>query len=270
MDEYDRSRLVEPTERGELILTDEQLTASLNVIKWEQEQLYSYKAHHEDGKMPFIKSAITIFSLFVTGMIALFAAASKYDINIFKVEEYYILFSIVVIGLCFINLAIIKYIVWKRAEGIKISRQINCNRQAIDSILYHSLVGNYPPNEEKLRKRKTLYGETLGKHRKLETNNDPLREGQEFFFKSLPLSPDNFMVLVITSFTFLSLILPNIFWLIHTDGSSTAMTYFSGVISSMFLLVVVWHVRSSQKMIQLALKSNKDASHNKLPIVKNG
>lgn len=225
---------------------------ALETMKWDQEKAMSLYKGYEDDKIIFIKLTIGVYSVFITGLIAVFSFSMKKGGTFSLAPPFDILFAIALIGMGLIGLSLLKYVIWKRAEGIKTVRQMNCNRQAIDSIMFHCFEGRYPSDKQELKDRDTLYWNVLGKHRRLPTDNDPMRENQAYFFESLPLSPDNFLILVMTVLIFITLSIPILFLLFSPSGQSTVLGFISGVLSLSFLALVIWQVKASQKMIREA------------------
>lgn len=223
-------------------------------LRWEQNKIYDFVIHQEDKKLSVLKISFGVFSLFITGLIAIFSLASKSDGNILLAYPFDVLFVAVLIGMGLINLILIKFVMAYRAGGILALRQSNCIRQALDAVTF-SLIENRMPNDkselEKEKDTNKFYWCLFGQHRKLPIENKDLRRQNRNLFSSA----DNFAVMVITFLTSIFFLAP-VIHIIVTTKESAFIGAASATLFFMFLTTVAYIIYSSKKNVDKVLRTD--------------
>lgn len=169
----------------------------------EQEKLWDMLAQRDANKIMFIKLSFGVFSLFVTGMLAILSLVGDAEALVMT-KEFALIFCSALIGMGLINFSLIRNIIALKHSRILFLRQINCIRHAIDSCHFALVHGRFPENKEELMDECSAYFSALGKHRKLPIDNKQFRKFHVRTFES----SDNFTILVITLLTVLLSIIP--------------------------------------------------------------
>ncbi len=161
-------------------ISEENLKSYEENLKWESELVST--ALHETRKRKYsaIKASIILFPGLIGGMLAAISYLEKSDSNTLSVADNwagYYLVSIVSISM-FIgmaNMISIKYIAAYKAQANLFIRQLNCLRQARDSVTYYKFEGEFPINWRALFDKSGIYYKVFGKHRKLYIGNQEIR-----------------------------------------------------------------------------------------------
>lgn len=185
-------------------LPKEKIISLLETLKSEQKLLFEFLKIQEDKKSTAIKSSFGVFSIIITGLIAVYTLSEKLPDGVSLGYPFNLIFAAVLVGLCLTNLVIIKIIMSYRAGLLLGIRQLNCNRQAIDRITFTIFEEKFPLKESELKDESTIYWSVYGQHRKLPINNIDLRRQNQ----SIISSSDEFAVIVIAFFTMAIFIAP--------------------------------------------------------------
>lgn len=141
-------------------------------LKWES-GLVS-EALHETRKRKFfaINASMILFPGLIAGMLAAASYLEKFKAGI---DFHWIAIVSISMFIGMANMISIKYIAAYKAQANLFIRQLNCLRQARDSITYYRLEGEYPIHLRSLVEG-GIYYKTFGKHRKLYIGNEELRD----------------------------------------------------------------------------------------------
>ena len=144
-------------------------------IKWESEIVFNCLNEVRKRKFFAINASMVLFPGLIGGLMAIASYLEKTGLNVVNGAGYYWV-SVVSISM-FIgtaNMISIKYIAAYKAQANLLIRQINCLRQALDSITYYKFEGAFPIHVQDLMKG-SIYYKTFGKHRKLPIGNEGFR-----------------------------------------------------------------------------------------------
>ena len=216
----------------------------------EQEKLWDMLAQRDANKMMLIKTSFGVFSLFVTGMLAILSLVESAEILV-KTKEFALIFCSALIGMGLINFSLIRNIIALKHSRILFLRQINCLRHSIDSCHYALINGVFPENKEELLKEGSAYFSAIGKHRKLPIDNERFREFHIRTFES----SDNFTILVITSLTILLSLIPAVY--LWSTGDSNIIGAVSVGFVVLFIVVIGLVMYFSKKALDHALEFNR-------------
>ncbi|MBA4142138.1 MAG: hypothetical protein H0X43_03830 [Nitrosospira sp.] len=141
-------------------------------LRWESELVS--EALHETRKRKFfaINASMILFPGLVAGMLAAASYLEKFEAGI---DFHWIAIVSISMFIGMANMISIKYIAAYKAQANLFIRQLNCLRQARDSITYYKLEGEYPIHLRSLVEG-GIYYKTFGKHRKLYIGNEELRD----------------------------------------------------------------------------------------------
>lgn len=141
-------------------------------LRWESELISS--ALHETRKRKFfaINASMILFPGLIAGMLAAASYLEKLEAGI---DFHWIAVVSISMFIGMANMITIKYIAAYKAQANLFLRQLNCLRQARDSLTYYKFEGKYPVHLRSLVEG-GIYYKTFGKHRKLYIGNEELRE----------------------------------------------------------------------------------------------
>lgn len=229
----------------------EKVGAVLDILKWEQNMTWEFIKHQEDRKFSMIKSSFGVFSIVITGMIAIYSLSQETPNGLSLTYPFNVLFTGVLAGLGLTNLVLIKLIMSCRAGILLAFRQLNCFRQAMDRISYTLLENTFPDQIAKLKETSSTYWTAFGQHRKLPLDNKDLRDYNKHKFRSA----DEFAVLMIALFTGGLFLVPIIrfFW---AGEQSTILGAGLALLALAFVGSVIFIVHSSRKAVELALEAD--------------
>ncbi|NOZ53964.1 MAG: hypothetical protein GXP08_12695 [Gammaproteobacteria bacterium] len=200
-------------------VTRSSLEYLIETIKWRSLALSEFTKDKEKKKLMLIISSFGVFSLLATVMITWLSSDKYTGISSIEYVEIFI-FTLFIFAVVIINLAIIKFIVSFKRDGLLIVRQINCLRQSVHVALHYLLTAG---SNEKifLAKNNTsefikifkdesslLYNLYL-KHEKYPLDNSELRkayESDDIIYKSADL----FSIFVIALFSFVLIAIPTL------------------------------------------------------------
>jgi len=232
-------------------------------------EMLEYIKDKEKKKLWIIGGSYAVFSLITTVIVNIFTRAPVNLEKIFSIPSI-VLFSLFVFGVVLIYTSIIKYILTLKADCIIATRQLNCLRRAINSVLYSFFEKKFPneidscPNEIRSGTIKDLesgYWKYFGQHDKYPSDNEGFRTAYNkpsIYF----LSADIYSVIVISIFSSLLIITPFSFLLANISESSSNLTaiemFFLGGVSTvallMFITLVVLSFYFEMKRIRRYLK----------------
>jgi len=229
----------------------------INLKLSEQNKLWDLLEQRDSKKINIIKITFAIFSIFVSGLLAIFVLVQKPN-EFILTYEFIALFSIVLVGIGLINFCLIKYIISFKHARVLFIRQINCLRHNLDACTFALVVGRFPINDEELHQidgfsleQQNMYIQTFGKHRKLPIENNLFRDYHQQIFES----PDNLVIIVISTLSLILASLPLVyFW--NTENSNIM-----GAIIITFAIVyglsVRWLMNSAKRALNVALQHYK-------------
>lgn len=256
-------------------LTTEQLDCLLNNYNTRYLYLIELIKDKEKKKLTIITSSFAVFSLLVTYILSVSTGATVGDIE--KITSFPFLFVSLVFlsSISVINISIIKYIVSLKEECLLAIRQLNCIRQAINSIMFSKLEGYLPKTIDKeifegtIRDKTTKYWDIYGRHEKYPLNNFHLRDkynSWKIFFICFT-SSDMFAVFAISMFTILLASLPIMFLVRYVDvlqKFSIGEILFLGSVSTIlifgFIVLVGGSIIMSLRSIKKTLNKDETVS----------
>ncbi len=124
----------------------------LTFLNKKYKRLGEYISDKEKKKLAIVASSFAVFTFLVTVALGIF----KDGIAITNSMSLFYLVIIFITGIAVINISIIKYIVTLKLSWILAVRQINCIRQAINTIMFAKIEGYLPLTltEENVRNKK--------------------------------------------------------------------------------------------------------------------
>jgi len=141
-----------------------------NNLKWEFELVSSCLNEVRRRKFFAINASMILFP----GLIGALAAITSAKVGENNPGFYWLTVVLISMFIGTANMIAIKYIAAFKAQANLHLRQINCLRQAIDSIAYFRFEGKYPIHLNALMEGGVYY-KVFGKHRKLPIGNEGLR-----------------------------------------------------------------------------------------------
>ena len=238
--------------KGKMTKVTEERFAEM--IQWEMNALLDFVKWQDQKIMTYFKVSIGVFSLFITGLVAIFTlgqrAGTLGDNYPFDLVLWIVLFCM---GL--INLVIVKQISAIHAGRISAIRQANNFRRALDSAVFTLLEGKQPESVDDLKNEDTDYWNAFGCYRVLPLDDRLLQEHHRYFGKSA----EDFMVLVISFLTAMVLIAPLVYF---GFTGSAFISYGSGATTLTFLIGISWVLMDSRKMIRSAIFANSPNNGN--------
>jgi len=220
-----------------------------NNLQWEMGALQQYLQDCNLRKSALFKISLAGFSIVATGLVTIFGFFADHS-NLVIESPFNIIFGLVLFSIGLVNIVIIKELVSIHASRLITFRQMNCIRQAMDSVRFKKHEGRYPNDWKELKQTDTKYWLTFGKHRKLPIENSGLKASESRFFRS----PDKFMIFVITMLSLVLLLSPLILILATSVAGFYAGIY-SGVISTLFIVIVWNEIRVSIKLLDTQLSN---------------
>lgn len=112
-------------------------------LQWRGEFLTEHIRDKEKKKLAIIVSSFAVFSLVTTVALGILSSDSIKPETL-KMPAFTILLGVFLIGIAFINTAIIKHIVSLKSDGLLFLRQLNCLRQALHVVMFAKLDGYLP------------------------------------------------------------------------------------------------------------------------------
>ncbi|RLA07167.1 MAG: hypothetical protein DRR06_00540 [Gammaproteobacteria bacterium] len=222
-----------------------------NNINTEMAMLAEYLADCNARKYSLFKLSLVVSSVVVTALMTIFKLYSEDGGITIKAPFNYIFGAILVlIGL--INIVIIKELLSIHASRLITYRQMNCFRQALDSIKYRKFEGCYPDSVDCLKSSDTEYWNILGKHRKLPLDNEGLVLSERGLFRS----PDKFMIFILALISALVIFSPVIYMAWSPDSTYREGLY-SGLVGMLFVAGFFVQFRDSRKRLRAQLKFGK-------------
>lgn len=212
-------------------------------IHWELDALLEYLKDCNSRKITLFKVALAVFSVLTTGLVTIYSLYSKGAGKGIE-EPFDILFVVVLVSMGLINFSIIKELISIHASRLITYRQMNCLRQAMDSIRYARYEGKYPEAISELRATGTAYWKAFGQHRKLPLDNAALRQSEKGLFRS----PDKFMILIIASLSLVVMMSPLVYVVAYARDSFTA-GLLSGTLGVFFVAVVIYEGLTAKKTL---------------------
>ncbi|ADJ29263.1 hypothetical protein Nwat_2452 [Nitrosococcus watsonii C-113] len=141
-------------------------------LKWESELVSAALDETRKRKFFAINASMILFPGLIAGMLAMVSYLEKVEAGI---DFHWISVVSISMFIGMANMITIKYIAAYKAQANLFIRQLNCLRQARDSITYYKFEGKYPVHLRSLVEG-GIYYKTFGKHRKLYIGNEELRE----------------------------------------------------------------------------------------------
>lgn len=232
---------------------NEKFAFVLESLKNEKELLYPLILHYEKKEMLLLRSAVVIFSLYLTAGGILFKIshdANSIEVLVFPFD---ILYAVITLALCLLSMTLIKFILNNQASCIITLRQLNCIRQAIDAIRYQKIVGDLPSEESllvELNEKNYEYWSCWGQHRKLPINNEHLRDGAENFYKSTFESPEGFLVLSVSFFSICMFMSPILYMFADKQPIDQFIAFCAGSLSVLFLLALNFNMNIAKRKFE--------------------
>lgn len=146
-------------------------------LKWESALIS--EALHDTRKRKFfaINVSIILFPGLIGGILAIASYLEKVGVDQDeKVGYYWVTIVAISIFIGIANMISIKYIAAYKAQANLFIRQLNCLRQARDSVTYNRIEGKFPKDLKFLLDKNTTYYKIFGRHRKLYIGNEELRD----------------------------------------------------------------------------------------------
>jgi len=211
-------------------------------------QLIDIIKDKEKKKLWIVGGAYAVFSLITGVVVNIFTRPVDNVPDLFAVPSI-IVISLLVVGVVLIYTSIIKYILALKSDCILATRQLNCLRQSINSVIFSYIEKHFPkPLPEDMDSRRfagtikdteTDYWELYGQHDKYALSNitfrDTYKKGSIYF-----RSADLYSVLVIALFASMLIITPILF-LAYVHESQVSLTpaeiFISGGVSFVSLIV---------------------------------
>lgn len=222
----------------------------------------------EKKKLLIIASSFTVFTFLVTVGLGVL----KDGITGIPTPLLLGVSSIFLAGIATINTSIIKYIVTFKLSWILALRQMNCIRQAINSVLFAKIEGFIPRRltEEIMREKdfkdtildsSSTYWNLYGRHEKYPLNNVHLRQKYSSRFKIWFTSSDFFAILTIVVFTIFLVMTPPILYS-HYHGiefniNSIGFIFFSGIVAATSMYLVFRSALSALDNINKTLSEDE-------------
>lgn len=190
----------------------EKLEDLLIFLNSKYEKLGEYVTDKEKKKLAIVASSFAVFTFLVTIALGIF----KDGINVKEPLAFFSLVMVFLLGIAVINISIIKYIVALKLSWLLAVRQMNCIRQAINTIMFTKIEGYLPHTltadkiknedyENTILDKKSRYWDLYGRHEKYPLNNVHLREKYQSWRVALIwfTSGDFFAISAISVFTIL-------------------------------------------------------------------
>jgi hypothetical protein len=241
--EYEKSSTTEPSSK----YTEDDLYCFEN-LQWEMGQLSEFLKDCNHRKITYFKISLGLLSVLITVFgIMLHAVSREFDFS--SSIEAQLIVAAITIAVSLLNYTIVKELFSIHSSRVHVIRQMNCLRQAMDSLRYKKHMGEYPLNAQDLKQTQTQYWESFGKHRKLQIENSCLRNSEE----SLK-SPDFFMIIVLISTSLLIQI--GYFTYKAISGSSKLMSFGVGVFVTFIIISATIDVVIARKDLREKLGHN--------------
>lgn len=141
-------------------------------LRWESELISAALDETRKRKFFAINASMILFPGLIAGMLS---AATYLEMFKAGIDFHSIAIVSISIFIGMANMITIKYIAAYKAQANLFIRQLNCLRQARDSITYYKFEGKYPIHLRSLVEG-GIYYKTFGKHRKLYIGNEELRD----------------------------------------------------------------------------------------------
>lgn len=255
------------------IITKERIDSYFEFLQNRAGKIVEYIQDKEKKKLWIIGGSYTVFSLVATVMVKILTSQSENIPSLLALPSI-VLFSLFVIGVVLIYTSIIKLILALKADCILATRQLNCLRQSINSVIFSYIEKKYPrrlpedrPGQDELvgtiLDTRTNYWEFYGCHDKYPLDNLTFRstyDKKSIYFRSA----DIYSVVIIAIFTSLLIMTPFGFLMAHIreKESLTAIDGFLlGGISCIalvaFLTLVGVTVYVEMKRIEKYLKAGQ-------------
>ena len=245
------SQPVEEMRTGEIpVISVDKVKVIIDSKIREQDKLWDKLGERDNNKLALTKLSFGVFSIFVTGMLAILSIVSNAE-ELVKTKEFALVFCAALIGMGLINFSLIRNIIALKHSRILFLRQINCLRHAIDSCHFALIYGRFPKDKIELTDKDNIYFCTIGKHRKLPIDNDQFRDFHIRVFES----SDNFTIFVITSLTVVVSLIPAAY--LWKSGDSNIIGAASVGFVSIFVVLIIGVLLLSKKAFNHALKFNK-------------
>ncbi|SFL09338.1 hypothetical protein SAMN05216302_10315 [Nitrosomonas aestuarii] len=194
---------------GQFEIKNDHLLSYEENLKWESVLVSEALQETRKRKAFAINASMILFPGLVAGFLAIIPTIEKleggqsYSQALALISSHsWITLVIISMFIGMANMIAIKYIAAYKAQANLFLRQLNCLRQARDSITYYKFVGRYPIHLKELIQPSAYY-KVFGKHRKLYIGNEELRNRMEGSFSD---SADKSLIgfLFITSLTLIS------------------------------------------------------------------
>ncbi len=223
-------------DKTEFKISAEHLESHEENLKWEFEQ--TSQSLNEIRKRKFI--AINASMVMFPGLVgALAAITTMNELSLFTESMQWVAVLIVSIFIGLANMIAIKYIAAFKSQSTLAIRQINCLRQALDSITYFKFEGKFPIHLKALAEG-SIYFKTFGKHRKFPVGNEGFRNR---FIDSFSVSADKSLI----GFLYLTSVLlvgaPFIYWIAvsytRRDSLFASLSGYSHVFIALTLFIFI-------------------------------
>ena len=163
--------------KSDFIIKKNDLRSYEENLRWES-ALVS-EALHDTRKRKFfaINVSIILFPGLIGGILAIASYLEKMGVDQDeKVGYYWVTIVAISMFIGMANMISIKYIAAYKAQANLFIRQLNCLRQARDSVTYNRFEGKFPNDLSSLLDKSTTYYKIFGRHRKLYIGNEELRD----------------------------------------------------------------------------------------------
>ena len=211
-------------------ITKQRIDGYFNFLQNRAEKIVEYIKDKEKKKLWIIGGSYTVFSLVATVMVKILTSQIDNIPSMLALPSI-VLFSLFVVGVVLIYTSIIKFILALKADCILATRQLNCLRQSINSVIFSYLETKYPkclPAERRdhealegtILDKNTKYWEFYGCHDKYPLDNLAFRktyDRKSIYFRSA----DIYSVVIIAIFTSLLIMTPFGFLMAHIKESES-------------------------------------------------
>jgi hypothetical protein len=229
-----------------------------NCLEREMDGVLKFMIDCNQRKLSWVKLSLTVFSIVTTGITALIAS-QDHATSLALPHVFDALIGIALVAVGLINLAVVRELISIHSSRIVSLRQMNCLRQAMDSIHYLKCEGRYPASALDLRNTSTAYWKSFGRHRKLDIDNVGLRKSE----RSLIQSPDRIMIYMVVILSAMLIAFPAMYFLYsqtkYDAKNSFPLGMLSGILSALFLAYVIYEIVMERRRL-LAIFGDAPAS----------
>jgi hypothetical protein len=159
--------------KTDFTISQKHLTSHEENLRWESELVSDALDKTRKRKFFAISASMIIFPGLIGGMLSVVSVMTQIGIKEADFQWLSIVSISMFIGIA--NMVTIKYIAAYKAQANLFIRQLNCLRQARDSLTYYKFEGEYPIHLRSLVEE-GIYYKVFGRHRKLYIGNEELRD----------------------------------------------------------------------------------------------